>query len=94
MNELKAADKFLAGINGHQKVKPRLRGEGSQSWEENGLWELFEVCQSLSGVGVLCHRFAAHAPYDGEIESVRGMGEGSMGVLRRYAFDGWGYRLD
>ena len=52
VNELKAADKFLAGRDGHQKVNPRLRGEGSQAWEADraweDLWELFEVCRWLS----------------------------------------------
>ena len=52
VNELKAADKFLAGRDGHQRVTPRLRGEGSQAWEADraweDLWELFEVCRWLS----------------------------------------------
>lgn len=51
-NELKAADKFLAGTDGHKPIQPKLRGEGSPQWETQvawtDLWELFETCRWLS----------------------------------------------
>eukprot|EP00435_Cladocopium_sp_Y103_P042118 s923_g11.t1 len=51
-NELKAADKFLRGNDGQQKVSVNVRGDGSKSWETEtawkDLWELFEVCRWLS----------------------------------------------
>lgn len=51
-NELKAADKFLAGRDGSACIKPNYKGDGSRVWEEKtaweDLWELFEVCRWLS----------------------------------------------
>ena len=51
-NELKAADKFLGGIDGSALVQPKIRGEGSKSWETSqaweDLWELFEICRWLA----------------------------------------------
>lgn len=50
-NELKAADKFLAGRDGSARIKPNYKGDGSRAWEEKtaweDLWELFEVCRWL-----------------------------------------------
>lgn len=50
--ELRAADKFLGGLDGGAYVKPKIRGEGSEAWEREkaweDLWELFEVCRWLS----------------------------------------------
>ena len=37
-NELKAADKFLGGMDGTARVQPRLRGEGSRGWETENAW--------------------------------------------------------
>eukprot|EP00435_Cladocopium_sp_Y103_P012460 s1027_g3.t1 len=51
-NELKAADKFLAGRDGGAAIRLSFRGDGSRGWEEktawDDLWELFEVCRWLS----------------------------------------------
>ena len=51
-NELRAADKFLGGCDGGEKVRPTLKGDGSREWEEehawHDLWELFEACRWLS----------------------------------------------
>ena len=51
-NELKAADKFLKGVDGSAVVKVNLKGDGSEDWETDtawsDLWELFEVCRWLS----------------------------------------------
>eukprot|EP00435_Cladocopium_sp_Y103_P036950 s669_g9.t1 len=50
-NELKAADKFLAGKDGGAPIALKPRGDGSKRWEETtaweDLWELFEVCRWL-----------------------------------------------
>ena len=50
-NELKAADRFLGGIDGGSKVSPSLSGKGDpekeaeEAWED--LWALFEECRWL-----------------------------------------------
>ena len=52
VNELKAADKFLGGLDGSAPIKVNLKGDGSRRWEEQNawqdLWDLFEVCRWLS----------------------------------------------